>query len=93
MRVLDFRSPNDFIVELRTKSEGDLVILARTRPGKTLRETTAAVQDRALRGKPSPACEGDVLKVPEFNFDTGHPSFVMSNSHQPDPRATRPLSG
>ena len=36
VRVLDFRSPDDFIVELCTKSAGDRVILARTRPGKTL---------------------------------------------------------
>jgi hypothetical protein len=69
VRVLDFRSPDDFIVELRTKSEGDRVILAHTRPGKTLGETIAAVQDRALHGKPSPAYQGDVLKVPKFNFD------------------------
>ena len=69
LRVLDFRSPADFIVELRTKSEGDRVILARTRPGQTLRATISTVQDRVLHGKPSPACQGDVLKVPKFNFD------------------------
>ena len=69
VRVLDFRSPDDFIIELRTKSEGDRVILARTRPGNTLRETIGAVQDRTLHGNPSPACEGEVAKVPKFNFD------------------------
>ena len=37
VRVLDFRSPDDFIVELRTKSEGDRVILAQHAAGKDAR--------------------------------------------------------
>ena len=69
VQVLDFHSSDDFIVELRTKSAGDRVILARIQPKNTLRETITAVQDRTLHGKPSPASQGDVLKVPKFNFD------------------------
>ena len=46
VQVLDYQNPDDFIVELRTKSERDRLILANVRPGKTLLETIAATQDR-----------------------------------------------
>ena len=67
--VLDYRNPDDFVIELRTKSEGDRVVLASTRPERTLAETIVAVQGRMARTKSSPASAGDVLKIPRFNFD------------------------
>ena len=67
--VLDYKDPNDFVIELRTKSARDRVILAKIRPGKTLQETVLAVQKRTAPEKPDTAAPGDVLKVPKFNFD------------------------
>ena len=68
VRVLDFRSPDDFIVELRTKSVGDRVILGRTRPGRRYGRRSRRFRT-AQQGKASLACQGNVLKVPKFNFD------------------------
>jgi hypothetical protein len=67
--ILDYQSEDDFVIELRTKGEGDRVILAKTQPQETLEATVRAVQKRAANPEPTQPREGDVLKVPKFNFD------------------------
>ena len=67
--VIDYKNPDDFVIELLTKSNDDRVILGKLRPKHTLEETVAAVRDRMASGKPVPAPPGDVLKVPKFNFE------------------------
>ncbi len=67
--ILDYQSEDDFVIELRTKGEGDRVILAKTQPLETLEATVRAVQKRATNPEPTQPREGDVLKVPKFNFD------------------------
>lgn len=67
--ILDYQSEDDFVIELRTKGEGDRVILAKTQPLETLEATVRAVQKRAANPEPTQPREGDVLKVPKFNFD------------------------
>lgn len=67
--VLDYQDPDDFVIELSTKSTDDRVILAKTAPKATLGETIAEVGDRIARAEPVPASAGDVLKIPKFNFD------------------------
>ena len=67
--ILDYESEEDFVIELRTKGEGDRVILAKTHPLETLAATVQAVQRRAANPEPTQPREGDVLKVPKFNFD------------------------
>ncbi|HEY8666862.1 MAG TPA: hypothetical protein VIL86_09365 [Tepidisphaeraceae bacterium] len=67
--ILDYAGPEDFVVELKSKSVRDRLILARVRPGQTLAETMAAVQKRVAAAKPQPADAADVLMVPKMNFD------------------------
>jgi hypothetical protein len=66
--ILDYKGEEDFVVELKTKSEGDRVILARVKPEKTLAATVASV-DRRAAASGEPASPGDVLRVPKLNFD------------------------
>jgi hypothetical protein len=67
--ILNYESEDDFVIELRTKSTDDRVILAKTQPGATLGATVEAVQKRAANPAPMQAQLGDVLKVPKVNFD------------------------
>ncbi len=69
VQILDYKSPADFAIELKTKSSGDRLILARVRPANTLGETVAAVGKRIASAQPKPAQTGDVLFVPKLNFD------------------------
>jgi len=69
VRILYYEGPDDFAVELRTKSVGDCVILAKHRPGATLLDTVAATEQQAAASEPIQAVTGDVLIVPKFNFD------------------------
>jgi hypothetical protein len=68
VRILDYTGPDDFVIELKSKSNDDRLILAKIPPKPTLEQTIQAVQNRAA--KPStPMDQGDVLKVPKLNFD------------------------
>jgi len=67
--ILDYRSEDDFVVELKTKGEGDRLILAKVQPQRTLGDTLAAVQERMERGNREPTLTNDVMIVPRMNFD------------------------
>ena len=67
--ILDYKSPDDFVIELKTKSKGDRVILAKIQPKATLAATIASVKARATPAAAEQAIGGDILKVPKFNFD------------------------
>jgi len=65
----DYQDEDDFVVELKTTSDGDRLILAKTQPEATLAATVEAVLRRTANRQPTQAKIGDVLKVPKFNFD------------------------
>ena len=67
--VLFYQGPDDFAVELKTKTTGDKLLLAKVKPAGTLGETIAAVQGRLSKAEPQEATYGDVLAVPKLNFD------------------------
>lgn len=67
--ILDLRDFNDFVVELKTKSMQDRLILAKIQPGKTLSETIRMVDDRIRAGRPEKCGPEDELGVPKFNLD------------------------
>jgi hypothetical protein len=67
--ILDYKDPDDFVIELITKTKGERIVLAKIRPQKTMDSTILAVQSRTKTAKPSEAIPGDVLKVPKLNFD------------------------
>lgn len=67
--ILTYQGPDDFILELLTKSSLDHLILAKVIPRATLAATIAEVQRRIDSGKPVPASPSDILAVPKMNFD------------------------
>jgi len=67
--VLDCVSNDDFVIELKTDSETDQVILAKVQPGATLKATVSAVLARTTGDERVALREDDILKIPKFNFD------------------------
>ncbi|MBN2022343.1 MAG: hypothetical protein JW809_06070 [Pirellulales bacterium] len=67
--VLDYRSDDDFIVELHTKAKDDRLILAKVAPEGTLEDTIDAIRRRVERAEPKWLQPGDTLLVPVLNFD------------------------
>jgi len=69
IRILDFQSDTNFIIELKTKSEGDRLILAKVQPVGTLGETASIVTRRIANLPDQSAGTNDILIVPRIGFD------------------------
>jgi len=67
--ILDYEDRDDFIIELKTKSPIDQVILAKTTPTGTLETSIGHVLKRISNGNPSEMEYGDILKIPKINYD------------------------
>ena len=69
VRILDYEHADNFIIELQTTSSEDMLLLAKIPPEDTLRDTLRTFQGRIQQSSPIQAAPGDVLKVPQLNFD------------------------
>lgn len=67
--ILDYKSADDFVIELTTKSPDDRVILAKIARQPTLQAAVDHVASRQPAGLPATMSVTDVLQVPKFNFD------------------------
>jgi hypothetical protein len=67
--IYDYQSKDDFIIQLKTKSPEDELILAKVAPAKTLQATIQYVMARMGRNKAVPANKRDTLAIPKLNFD------------------------
>jgi len=67
--ILDYAGPEDFVIELKTKSAEERLILAKIQPKTTLDETIEVVESRSATAQPKAALPGDELAIPKFNFD------------------------
>lgn len=67
--VLDHKNNDEFIVELKSRSPDDRLILAKVPPQKTLAATIAAVERRVAGATPSHIREMEDLFIPVLNFD------------------------
>jgi len=67
--ICDYKSPDDFIIKLKTKSPDDELILAKVPPASTLQATMDNVLQREKMNKPVTPGSGDTLAVPKLNFD------------------------
>jgi hypothetical protein len=67
--ILDYRTPDDFVIELKTNSPADRLILAKIAPAPSLAATIAATLARSDPSDAKPAWPSDVLAVPKMNFD------------------------
>jgi hypothetical protein len=79
--IIDYRDRDDFIIELKTKSKGDRLILAKMEPGNSLVETLEALNKRIDAAKPMPAFPCDVLAVPKINFDITRNYTELTGRH------------
>ncbi len=61
--------PNDFIIELKTRSQTDRLILAKVQPSATLSETVRDVQQRMRIGAPQRMRDMTHLVIPVIDFD------------------------
>ncbi|MBN1817543.1 MAG: hypothetical protein JW828_09280 [Sedimentisphaerales bacterium] len=66
--IHDYQSEDDFIVEIKVKDDADQIILAKTQPKGTLKETIDAVMKRIEKSDSAVMLPCDVLKVPKMNF-------------------------
>ncbi|MCX5643718.1 MAG: hypothetical protein NTZ17_03390 [Phycisphaerae bacterium] len=64
-----YRDNDDFIVELKTQSKLDRLILAKIPPGQTLAETVTTVQSRLQQNEPGSMQQCTDLFVPVIDFD------------------------
>jgi hypothetical protein len=67
--ILDYNGPDDFVIELKTKSQGDRLILAKIQPKANLAETVVAAKNRSDSAKVQTCLAEDELAIPKFNFD------------------------
>jgi len=68
-QIVDYLSSDDFIVQLRTKSPNDQLILAKITPQETLAKTIEFALHRIQKASPYAPDEADILSVPMLNFD------------------------
>jgi hypothetical protein len=67
--ILDYRSEDDFVIELKTKSEGDRLIVAKLEPKANLSETITSIGHRIKQGQAATASTNDLLLVPRVKLD------------------------
>ncbi|MHB1456952.1 MAG: hypothetical protein ACYC0V_08570 [Armatimonadota bacterium] len=67
--ILDYRSQDDFIIELKTRQKKDHLILAKVTPKQTLDQTVRMVRDRMVHGRRTKFAESAYLSVPVLDFD------------------------
>ncbi|MEI7658000.1 MAG: hypothetical protein WCK33_08050 [Phycisphaerae bacterium] len=69
VKVLAYDTPERWSVELRTKSQGDRLVISRLAPGVTLAATVDAANELGKGTEPGGMKGGDTLRVPYLNFD------------------------
>jgi len=67
--IYDFKNEDDFIIELKTRSKSDRLILAKIQPAPTLAETIRVVQKRIDKSQPTKIFPLGDLRIPILDFD------------------------
>ena len=67
--MYDYRSEDDFIIELKTQSESDRMVLAKVQPEPTLAETIRSVCKRLDLAEARPMLKASSLSIPVLDFD------------------------
>jgi len=76
--VLDYGDHDDFILELKTRSRGDRLILAKVPPSPTLEETVQRVSRRMEEGAPTEMGKLETLMIPVVDFDVSRVFHELS---------------
>ena len=81
LSILDYQNENDFVIELKTSSDGDRLILAKVQPKQTLAETVGSVQARVESVQVQEGTTNDVLVVPKLDFDVTREYSEIERKH------------
>ncbi len=79
--ILDYQGEDDFVIELKTKSDGDRLILAKVKPDLLLSETVGTVTKRMVRGPAEAAATNDLLLVPRIKLDLNREYSEIERLH------------
>jgi hypothetical protein len=92
--ILDYRSEDDFVIELKTKSPNDRLILAKLQPNLTLAETIMSVSNRIAEGPAEAASTNDLLLVPRMKLDLTREYTELEGLHliPRDPKVAKDLN-
>jgi hypothetical protein len=81
VEIHDYRNRDDFVIEIATKSKGDLLLLAKVHPDSTLSQTIQSVQGRADTSQ-AKSPEGETwMQVPILNFRLVKDYEELLNQH------------
>ncbi len=83
MLVYDYQDNDDFIIELKTRSKSDRLILAKIHPGQTLAGTVAAVDKRIQQSQPGSMQKCADLFIPVIDFDVLRPYNEITSPGSP----------
>jgi len=80
VKVVKYLDDNHFIIELKSKSENDQIILAKIKPRKTLLQTIEEVVQTTGVGNPAQPQlkEGETLRIPVLDFNVNHTFTELS---------------
>lgn len=73
--ILDYVNNDNFIIELKTESNNNRLILAKITPKETLKDTIISISNRLEKSKPDELKHEENLSVPVIDFD-----FIQSYS-------------
>jgi hypothetical protein len=84
--ILDYRSDADYILELRTTTPAERIILAKLTPAATLTETVNAVLARMKNGTPAALQNLETLIIPVIKVDKlqQYPELCGRKMHAPN---------
>jgi Serpin (serine protease inhibitor) len=92
--IYDYQNENDFVIGLKTKSEGDRIILAKIEPAETLAATVAKTLKRTTHNKVENAVTNDIFIFPRISFDLSREFNELENHplNSASPNTTKGLS-
>ena len=77
--MIDYKTDDDFIMSLKSKSSNDEIILAKIESKETLLSTILAVNKRIKEATPSSLKEDEVLNIPKLDFNLKHSFPELEN--------------
>jgi len=79
LHLYDYKSKDDFILEIDTRSKSDQLILAKVPPAPTLKKLVEAVSARMAASKPETGMDNLAnMEVPIIDFDVAHDFAELS---------------
>jgi hypothetical protein len=70
--IVDYKDDDDFMISLKSKSEADEIILAKTSPRRTLLKTIEYVEGKINKSDNLPLPNSAILKIPKIDFNIFH---------------------